>query len=120
MSLPPPHLRTAVLLCGLLSVASVAAAQTAAAPAEPQTRAEQLQQQREAKSLDLKPHQPNALERSMDLIEGKAMPFLMRDGVYGKFGSISTSSGFAYGAGYREYVIASGHEAPGMRSADPG
>jgi ATPase subunit of ABC transporter with duplicated ATPase domains len=26
----------------------------------------------------------------------------------------------SYGAGYREYVTATGHEAPGMRSAEPG
>ena len=44
----------------------------------------------------------------MDFIEGKALPFLMRDGVYGKFGSISTSSGFALGAGYRDRSLIRG------------
>lgn len=92
----------------LLGLASPVSAQTAAAPPEPQTRAEQLQREREAKSTELKPHEPNALERTMDLIEGKAIPFLMRDGVYGKFGSISTSSGFAYGAGYRDRSLIRG------------
>jgi len=91
-----------------LSLAAPSAAQTSVAPPEPQTRAEQLQQQRETKATDLKPYEPNALEHAMDVAEAKAFPFLMRDGLYGKVGSISTSSGFAVGAGYRDRALIRG------------
>ena len=110
MSLLRRHRRGRVGLCAaaLLCLAAPSFAQTAAAPPEPQTRAEQLQQQRESKQTELKPYERNALERTMELAEEKVFPFLMRDGLYGKVGSISTSSGFALGAGYRDRSLIRG------------
>jgi hypothetical protein len=72
---------------------------------EPQTRAEALRAEREAKSQALEPHQPNGLERAMDFIEGTAIPLLQRDGFYARMGSLSTGSGFAYGGGYRNHRL---------------
>ena len=82
-----------------------AAAQT---PAEPQTRAEQLRREREEKARALHPHEPTGLERGMDLAENRIVPLLQRDGIYAKFGSLTTGSGFAYGAGFRDRSLVRG------------
>ena len=48
------------------------------------------------------PYQPNALERGMRLAEERATRLLAApDGLHPKLGSLTTGSGFAFGAGYR-------------------
>jgi hypothetical protein len=86
----------------LLFVTSVIPAPAQTTTAEPQTRAEELRRQREEKERAVKPYEPNGLERTMDLAENKIFPLLIRDGLYARFGSLTTGSGFAYGAGYRD------------------
>jgi hypothetical protein len=86
----------------LVVFASSAFAQTAA------TRAELLRQEREAKQKELRPYEPTALEKGMDLAENRIVPLLQRDGIYAKFGSLTTGSGFAYGAGFRDRSLVSG------------
>ncbi len=49
----------------------------------------------------LKPYEPNGLERGMAIGE-RVGQMLQRDGIYLKMGSLTTGSGFAYGAGYRD------------------
>jgi outer membrane protein assembly factor BamA len=71
-------------------------------PEPPQTRQEALRLAREEKQKALRPYTPNALERGMRIAEEQGMSLLQaRDGIYLKFGSLATGSGFAYGAGYR-------------------
>jgi hypothetical protein len=82
-----------------------------AAGSEPSTREEALRRQREAKAAGLEKYIPDALEQGMRVAEDRALPFLARDGVYGKVGSITTGSGNALGAGYRDHSI-------GLRGAD--
>ena len=94
-----------MLVCALAALAPPAAGQT---PAEPQTRAEQLQREREDKQRNAKAYEENGLERAMDLVEGRIVPLLNRDGVYAKFGSLTTGSGFAYGGGYRDRSLVKG------------
>lgn len=97
--MPSPRLGFAlvVVLC-----ASPAFGQTA------QTRAELLRQEREAKQRELAPYTPTALERGMTLAEKKVVPLLQRDGIYAKFGSLTTGSGLAYGAGFRDRSLVDG------------
>jgi outer membrane protein assembly factor BamA len=91
--------RTAIwLLIGL--GAAPAAGQTN--QPEPATRAELLQREREAKQRVVEPYEQNAIERAMHLGEERIVPLLNRDGLYARFGSITTGSGFAYGGGYRD------------------
>src|SRR5689334_2369129 len=73
------------------------------------TRAELLRREREAQQL--KPYEPTGLERAMDVAENRVQPFLVRDGVHWKLGSITTGSGFAYGAGYRNRRLFDGQGA---------
>ena len=75
---------------------------------EPQTRTEALQREREEKQQATKPYEPNGLERAMRLGEGRIVPLLQRDGVYAKLGSLTTGSGFAYGAGFRDRSLVKG------------
>jgi Ni/Co efflux regulator RcnB len=98
---------TSVLIL-LIAVATVAAPALAQTAAEPQTRGEELQRQREEKERNLKPYEENGLERAMDLAEGRIFPLLMRDGLYLRFGSLTTGSGFAYGGGYRDRSLVKG------------
>jgi hypothetical protein len=94
------------MLCiALVTAATPALAQTTT---EPQTRAEELRRQREEKERAVKPYEPNGLERTMDLAENKIFPLLVRDGLYARFGSLTTGSGFAYGAGYRDRSFVKG------------
>jgi hypothetical protein len=44
----------------------------------------------------------------MGLAEGRIVPLLQRDGIYAKFGSLTTGSGFAYGAGFRDRSLVNG------------
>src|SRR5262245_228817 len=92
------------LFLALVTAVTPALAQTT----EPRTRAEELQRQREEKQRAATPYEPNGLERAMDLAELKVFPLLTRDGVYARFGSLTTGSGFAYGAGYRDRSLVKG------------
>lgn len=109
--------RTTLGLTVLCSAAAVLASQPAvaqtppAAPqagAEPQTRAEALRREREEKQQQVRPYEPTGLERAMDLGENRIVPLLQRDGVYAKLGSLTTGSGFAYGAGFRDRSLVNG------------
>jgi hypothetical protein len=66
-----------------------------------ETRAEALKQAREEKQQAMTPYEPKMLERVLKAIERGGVPLITRDGVYLKLGSLTTGSGFAYGAGYR-------------------
>jgi outer membrane protein assembly factor BamA len=79
-----------------LIAASLASAQ------EPATRAEADRQRREEKHRQAEPYKPGGLERAMHFIEEKAIFIVGREGLYPKLGSLTTGSGFAYGAGYRD------------------
>ena len=71
-------------------------------PAGRHTRAEALKLAREEKQKSTTPYTPNALERGMHIAEGRADAVARApDGVHLKLGSLTTGSGFAYGAGYR-------------------
>ena len=73
-----------------------------ASDASPQTRAEALQRAREEKQKSLTPYTPNALEWGMYVAEERLMGLLAApDGLHLKLGSLTTGSGFAYGAGFR-------------------
>lgn len=87
------------LCCIALLVSARAAAQ---APPEPTTRADALHAEREAKSQATEPHQPNAVEKALDVFEDRAVFILDREGFYPKLGTITVGSGFAYGLGYRD------------------
>jgi hypothetical protein len=94
-----------ILLIAFVTVAVPAFAQTTA---DPQTRAEELRRQREEKERSVEQYEPNGLERAMDLAEGRIYPLLVRDGLYARFGSLTTGSGFAYGGGYRDRSFVKG------------
>lgn len=84
------------LLTSLMSV-SVANAQ--------ETRAEALKQEREEKRQTEKPYKPTALETGLKMLESGGVPLITRDGIYAKLGSLTTGSGFAYGAGFRTHRL---------------
>lgn len=67
-----------------------------------QSRADQLRLLREEKQKTLRPYDANAAEKALGMIERQGVPLITRDRVYVKFGSLTTGSGFAAGAGYRD------------------
>ncbi len=67
------------------------------------TRAATLRAAREKKQQETVPPEPNVLERGLRAIERGGVPLITRDGLYAKLGSLTTGSGFAYGAGYRSH-----------------
>jgi hypothetical protein len=69
---------------------------------EPATRAEVNRQQREEKSREVRPYEPNRLEEAMTFAQDKAIFIVDREGFYPKLGSLTTGSGFAYGVGFRD------------------
>jgi hypothetical protein len=79
-----------------------------AAPPAAESRAALLQQQREIKASGLERYEPTGLERMMTVAETRALPLIERDGLYAKFGSITTGSGFAYGIGVRDRSLRRG------------
>ena len=90
--------RTPIQLAVILAAAQL----SLAAPAHAQeSRAEELRQAREAKQQAADPYDPNALEKILGGVESGGVPLITRDGLYLKLGSLTTGSGFAYGAGYR-------------------
>jgi outer membrane protein assembly factor BamA len=102
-------MRSAGLVVSLSLLGFVAAPLRAQTPAnEPATRAELLRDQREAKQEEVEPYEQNAVERMMHLAEERIVPLLNRDGIYARFGSLTTGSGFAYGAGYRDRSLLRG------------
>jgi len=83
----------------LVAAPAIAIAQTAAPP---ETRAEVLQRAREDKRQSAAPYEPNALERGMRRAEVQLTRVIAApDGFHPKLGSLTTGSGFAVGAGYR-------------------
>ena len=66
-----------------------------------ESRAETLKKAREEKQQAVVPYDPGMLENTLKAIERGGVPLITRDGVYLKLGSLTTGSGFAYGAGYR-------------------
>src|SRR4029450_8902512 len=90
--------RTGVSL--ILPILTLAA--NAAWSQEPSTREEADRLQREQKAKNLKPYEPNRLERWMRFSEDKAIFILDREGFHPKLGSLTTGSGFAYGLGFRD------------------
>jgi hypothetical protein len=80
-----------------------------AQPAEPQTRAEALRQEREKKQQSLTPNKPDTLQRGLDYVEDHALYILTREGWYPKIGTLTTGSGFAFGAGYRDRDLLKRH-----------
>lgn len=75
---------------------------TAALSQEPATRADADRQRREEKSLNVQPYKPGGFERIMHFVEDRAVFIIGREGFYPKLGSLTTGSGFAYGAGFRD------------------
>jgi hypothetical protein len=69
---------------------------------DPATRAEALRRQRAEKQQQLRPNEPDALQRGMDYVEDRALYLLIREGFYPKIGTLTTGSGFALGVGYRD------------------
>ena len=71
---------------------------------EPETRAEQLQRERQIKATQLRPPEPSKLEKTLlDLESGRLFERILNpaEGLYPKFGSITAGSGFSIGPGYR-------------------
>ena len=69
---------------------------------EPATREEADRQRREQQAKEVKPYEPNRVEKAIDFAEDKAIFILDREGFHPKFGSLTTGSGFAYGLGWRD------------------
>ncbi len=90
-------LRVAVLSMTLSILAS-----SVAWSQEPSTREEADRQRREQQAKEVKPYEPNRVERALDFAEDKAIFILDREGFHPKFGSLTTGSGFAYGLGFRD------------------
>jgi hypothetical protein len=103
----PRQWATAWLATAFLVIAAAAAAQEPAAKPAPQeqefaTRAEADRARREAKDAEATAYRPNKVERAIDYVEDRAIFLLDREGFYPKLGSLSVSSGFAYGLGFRD------------------
>ena len=65
------------------------------------TRAEADREERERKQQELAEPESGFLERTLKAVERSGVPLITRDGVYLKFGTLTTGSGFAFGGGYR-------------------
>ena len=83
----------------------------------PDTRVEALRLAREEKQKSIAAYKPNTLERGMQIAEGRVLPMLERDGVHLKLGSLTTGSGFAYGAGFRNRRLFDREGAAGVWAA---
>ena len=71
---------------------------------EPETRAEELRREREAKATQLHAPEPGRLEKALlDLENGRLFERLLNpaEGLYPKIGTITAGSGFSVGPGYR-------------------
>jgi len=85
----------------VLAFATLLTSSTFSAVEAQETRAEAQRQQREEKQRAAKPYAPTTVERALKAVETGGIPLITRDGLYAKLGSLTTGSGFAYGAGYR-------------------
>jgi hypothetical protein len=71
---------------------------------EPESRAEELRREREAKATQLHAPEPGRLEKALlDLENGRLFERLLNpaEGLYPKIGTITAGSGFSVGPGYR-------------------
>jgi surface antigen Omp85-like protein len=90
--------RSQLRLAVALTVVFAASAAPLFAQTEPAaTRADALSDARDEKQIE--PYRPNFLEKLTRYLEER--PLFGRDGLYPKLGSLTTGSGFAFGAGYR-------------------
>jgi Omp85 superfamily domain len=89
-------------LVPLLTLPIWLTAATSSLAQEPDTRAEADRQRREEKNRNVQPYKQNGFERAMHFVEEKAIFLIGREGFYPKLGSLTTGSGFAYGAGFRD------------------
>jgi hypothetical protein len=88
------------ILAGVLIAGGFCASPQAGRAQE--SRADAQRQAREEKAKAVEPPKPNFLEAALKRVEGGgSVPFITRDGIYAKLGSLTTGSGFAYGGGYR-------------------
>lgn len=108
--------RAAGLLLAVLAAVPAAAQQAASAndPAnpEPETRAEYLRLERNAKSEALTPPKPGRLERLLLALENdRVLERLLNpaEGLYPKIGNLAPGSGFAVGPAYRRPGLFGGH-----------
>ena len=68
---------------------------------EPSTREEADRQRREQQAKEVKPYEPNGLERARNFAEEKAISSSTAR-ASSQLGSLTTGSGFAYGLGFRD------------------
>ena len=93
-------------LVAVLAVATPALAQ------QPETRAEALRREREAKSTNLTPPEPTGLKRALVWLENdRLLERLLNpaEGIYPKLGTITPGSGFSMGPAYRRPGLFGGH-----------
>lgn len=95
----------AILLLTLVVLAAVPPAAATAQSSEPTTRAEALRQAREKKQQALRPNAPDGLQRALNYVEDPPIFLIAKDGIYPKFGTLTTGSGIALGVGYRNRSI---------------
>jgi hypothetical protein len=93
---------TAVALAALAGAGPISAQ-------APESRAEALRQQRAEKARTATPYQPGRLEAAMKLAEDRAILLSGREGLYPRLGSLTTGSGFAFGAGVRNSPVLRHH-----------
>jgi hypothetical protein len=92
-----------VFLC--LSVPVAGAGAAAAQEPEPATRAEALRQERAHKQQQLAPNRPNGLQRGLDYVENRGLFLVARDGFHPVVRTLTTGSGWGFGAGYRNRAV---------------
>jgi hypothetical protein len=88
-----PSLLLTLAICGSASAQEI------------DTRAEALRRQREEKARATTPYEPSGLETGMKFGEDRAIMLIGREGFYPKIGSLTTGSGFALGAGFRDRSV---------------
>jgi hypothetical protein len=92
-----------VARCSLVALAAIFLASAAQAQ-EPQTRAEMLAAERQAKSKQLEPPKPTGLERALLALENDRLFERIlnpAEGFYPKIGNVTTGSATAFGPAYR-------------------
>ena len=57
-----------------------------------ETRADALRQAREEKQATVSPYEPTLVEKALKIVEAGSFPLITRDGIYAKFGSLTTGS----------------------------
>ena len=92
----------------LPAIALLVCTGVARAQEQEESRADSLKQARIEKQKETEPYEPSMLETVLKTVEKSGVPLITRDRVYLKFGSLTTGSGFAYGAGYRRRRLLDG------------